>query len=247
MTFSGDYTAWDEYTIVIELWHICLYNVTYLLHYQWRTRVPWHFCKHLKCGEISCDIADHVHVRLHLRIRGPFHERVFHCTVYPKKYAHGFAVLCFVVVMQSFIMSSHEVFIHIHQGCFAGTGAIVRLPQCQWSKPDGYGKISQCITTAKHSKAKTVCIFLGIYCSSNSTEILFCSHPSYRKVIAMKLCTLNESCTVVAYAKFRSVITPYNGIALIPIFHRISITMEIVCEIAPPPPPNTDRTMVTIT
>ena len=85
-------------------------------------------------------------------------------TVYPKKYAHGFVVLCFVVVMQSFIMNSHEVFIHIHQGCFVGTGAIVRLPQCQWSKPDGYGKISQCITTTKHSKAKTVCIFLGIYC-----------------------------------------------------------------------------------
>ena len=88
-------------------------------------------------------------------------------TVYPKKYAHGFVVLCFVVVMQSFIMNSHEVFIHIHQGCFAGTGAIVRLPQCQWSKPDGYGKISQCITTTKHSKAKTVCIFLGIYCRWN--------------------------------------------------------------------------------
>ena len=74
-----------------------------------------------------------------------------------------FVVLCFVVVMQSFIMNSHEVFIHIHQGCFAGTGAIVRLPQCQWNKPDGYGRISQCITTTKHSKAKTVCIFLGIY------------------------------------------------------------------------------------
>ena len=86
-------------------------------------------------------------------------------TVYPKKYAHGFIVLCFVVVMQSFIINSQEVFIHIHQGCFAGTGAIVRLPQCQWSKPDGYGKISQCIITTKHSKAKTVCIFLGIYCN----------------------------------------------------------------------------------
>ena len=80
-------------------------------------------------------------------------------------------MLCFVVVIQSFIMNSHEVFIHIHQGCFAGTGAIVRLPQCQWSKPDGYGKISQCITTTKHSKAKTVCIFLGIYCTFQ------CSNP----------------------------------------------------------------------
>ena len=100
------------------------------------------------------------------------------CTVYPKKYAHGFVVLCFVVVMQSFIMNSHEVFIHIHQGCFAGTGAIVRLPQCQWSKPYGYGKISQCITTTKHSKAKTVCIFLGIYCMttqcSTTDETLKC-------------------------------------------------------------------------
>ena len=92
------------------------------------------------------------------------HIPVMTVTVYPKKYAHGFVVLCFVVVMPSFIMNSHEVFIHIHQGCFAGTGAIVRLPQCQWSKPDVYGKISQCITTTKHSKAKTVCIFLGIYC-----------------------------------------------------------------------------------
>ena len=92
-------------------------------------------------------------------------------TVYPKKYAHGCVVLCFVVVTQSFIMNSHEVFIHIHQGCFAGTGANVRLPQCQWSKPDGYGKISQCITTTKHSKAKTVCIFLGIYCKCKIRHI----------------------------------------------------------------------------
>ena len=93
-------------------------------------------------------------------------------TVYSKKYTHGFVVLCFVVVMQSFIMNSHEVFIHIHQGCFAGTGAIVRLPQCQWSKPDGYGKISQCITTTKHSKAKTLCIFLGIYCICHSLSLV---------------------------------------------------------------------------
>ena len=110
-----------------------------------------------------------------------------HYTVYPKKYAHGFVVLCFVVVMQSFIMNSHEVFIHIHhihhihQGCFAGTGAIDRLPQCQWSKPDGYGKISQCITTTKHSKAKTVCIFLGIYCISKH-DVLWVSTNVFSSV-----------------------------------------------------------------
>ena len=117
---------------------------------------------------------NHVSKRCHRNCEAPtdttsssfqyLREGIFLHTVYPKKYAHGFVVLCFVVVMQSFIMNPHEMFIHIHQGCFAGTGAIVRLPQCQWSKPDGYGKISQCITTTKHSKAKTVCIFIGIYC-----------------------------------------------------------------------------------
>ena len=89
-------------------------------------------------------------------------------------------MLCFVVVMQSFIMNSHEVFIHIHQGCFTGTGAIVRLPQCQWSKPDGYGKISQCITTTKHNKAKTVCIFLGIYCTSKGC---FCPDTFFVNIV----------------------------------------------------------------
>ena len=130
----------------------------YLNQWQPRFKTPyglkdeWNQATHRQFGTIGSRIFN-----LH---------KVLLYTVYPKKYAHGFVVPFFVVVMQSFIMNSHEVFIHIHQGYFAGTGAIVRLPQCQWSKPDGYGKISQCITTTKHSKAKTVCIFLGIYCNS---------------------------------------------------------------------------------
>ena len=131
----------------------------------------------------------HPHRRSHFATRSTITLYLAY-TVYPKKYAHGFDVLCFVVVMQSFIMNSHEVFIHIHQGCFAGTGAIVRLPQCQWSKPDGYGKISQCITTTKHSKAKTVCIFLGIYCSyvvmRCECEHCFISHISFYEALACK-------------------------------------------------------------
>ena len=112
-------------------------------------------------------------------------------TVYPKKYAHDFVVLCFVVVMQSFIMNSHEAFIHIHQGCFAGTGAIVRLPQCQWSKPDEYGKISQCMTPTKHSKAKTVCIFLGIYCTLHVLKIVYPNIKSGYPMLKVVLTCLN--------------------------------------------------------
>ena len=87
-------------------------------------------------------------------------------TVYPKKYAHGFVVLCFVVVMQSFIMNSHHN----------------ELPQCQWSKPDGYGKISQCITTTNHSKTVTVCIFLGVYCSRKSKHAKVCAGNMFNPV-----------------------------------------------------------------
>ena len=119
----------------------------------------WPKCFHLMTSSWIWRL--HTYISMDISSHG---DTMHQNTVYPKKYAHGFVVLCFIVVMQSFIMNSHAVFIHIHQGCFAGFGAIVRLPQCQWSKPDGYAKISQCITTTKHSKAVTVCIFLGIYC-----------------------------------------------------------------------------------
>ena len=138
---------------ILNIWKTCLYTRTWFLSVY-----------NFQCADIVWkQMAPFKRSRMGALI-GRFHTIGEQCTVYPKKYAHGFVVLCFVVVMQSFIMNSHEVFIHIHQGCFAGTGAIVRLPQCQWSKPDGYGKISQCITTTKHSKAKTVYIFFGIYC-----------------------------------------------------------------------------------
>ena len=138
----------------------------------------------------------HVHHDVMTWKRFQHHSRRVNGTVYPKKYAHGFVVLCFVVVTQSFKMNSHEVFIHIHQGCFAGTGAIVRLPQCQWSKPDGYGKISQCITTTKHSKAKTVCIFLGIYCrlfshkGRNADLLRFVWHGHAQAVVQTAGCAM---------------------------------------------------------
>ena len=110
-------------------------------------------------------------------------------------------------------MNSHEVFIHIHQGCFAGTGAIVRLPQCQRSKPDGYGKISQCITTTKHSKAKTVCIFLGIYCNVGSGK----GTPSGNKTFLSQGCA--RCMSPYGFSRSQCVSTPYNSW-----FIKISLT-----------------------
>ena len=129
-------------------------------------------------------------------------------------------------------MNSHEVFIHIHQGCFAGTGAIVRLPQCQWSKPDGYGKISQCITTTKHSKAKTVCIFLGIYCNSPDKQgfktaiakmeeslLISFQYRSYKSGIANSLCS--------QIRQRLHIITPPSKVSLLHIFYCESFSSNI--------------------
>ena len=65
---------------------------------------------------------------------------IFSFTDYIINYAHGFAGLCIVAYHQS-LMDARDEFTHIFQGCFTGTGAIVRLPQCQWSYPDHYGDV----------------------------------------------------------------------------------------------------------
>ena len=82
-------------------------------------------------------------------------------TVYPKKYAYGFVVLCFVVVMQSFIMYSHELFIHIHQGCFAGTGAIVRCHSASEVSLMDMGKSVNVWPQQSTAKQKPCAYFLG--------------------------------------------------------------------------------------
>ena len=87
------------------------------------------------------------------------HERIFlSSVVYPIKYRHG--LFCCVVVCCGFILpiffrvtsvalgpsynwpstSKATYGTHILQCCFTGTGAIKRLPQCQWSNPEEYGK-----------------------------------------------------------------------------------------------------------
>ena len=53
--------------------------------------------------------------------------------LYPIKHLHSTAFVS--VVME---VDSCDLFTHILQGYFTGTGAITWLPQCQWSNPEGY-------------------------------------------------------------------------------------------------------------
>ena len=57
-------------------------------------------------------------------------------------------------------------------------------------------------------------------------EILFYSHPSYRKGMAMKFCTWHDSCAVMTCTQFFSDKIPHFRVTLKWIFVRIVITME---------------------
>ena len=65
---------------------------------------------------------------------------------------------------QSISYGSCNAFNHILQGCFTGTGAIIWLPQCQWSNPEGY----EWNLVPKHNKAQQ-----GINHAHNSWDLLY--------------------------------------------------------------------------
>ena len=58
-------------------------------------------------------------------------------------------LLCFVLLWlyNEFLVDLCVQFIHILQGCFTDTGAIMWLPQCQWSNPEYMGEVNQQPTT----------------------------------------------------------------------------------------------------
>ena len=64
------------------------------------------------------------------------------------------------------------------------------------------------------------------HCNWNSMEISFCFHPSCSELIVIRFCKWHDSCAVMACTKFCSIMIPYNGVTLKPIFHPIWITME---------------------
>ena len=48
-----------------------------------------------------------------------------------------------------FVVNSCNLFTHILQGSFTGTGTIIWLSQCQWSNPEGYGYIHHDVRLVK--------------------------------------------------------------------------------------------------
>ena len=92
-------------------------------------------------------------------------------TVYPKKYAHGFCWLCFVVVIHWLIFPYPSGLLHWHCGNRI-------LPSASKATLMNMGKYFMWMHYERlhnHNKTKhnkTVCIFLWIYCSCRNSCVL---------------------------------------------------------------------------
>ena len=78
----------------------------------------------------------------------------------------GFAVFCCVLILIDFT--------HILQGYFTGTGAIVWLPQCQWSNPEGYDLMDHMNSQPKYNKTKPCAELINGYWMHMVDFALFC-------------------------------------------------------------------------
>ena len=83
------------------------------------------------------------------------------CTVYPKKYAHGFALLCFVVVIHWLIFPYPSGLLHWHCGNLTIAPVPAKQPWWIWINTSCEFIMNDCITTTKQSTTKPCAYFLG--------------------------------------------------------------------------------------
>ena len=94
------------------------------------------------------------------------------CTVYPKKYAHGF---CFAVLCCGYTLTDFPISIRLTSLALWQSNDCPSASKATLMNMDKYFMWSHYEWLHNHNKAKhnkTVCIFLGIYCSIE--EVLHC-------------------------------------------------------------------------
>ena len=81
--------------------------------------------------------------------------------VYPKKYAHGFSLLCFVVVIHWLIFPYPSGLLHWHCGNLTIAPVPAKQPWWIWINTLCEFILNDCITTTKQSTTKPCAYFLG--------------------------------------------------------------------------------------
>ena len=96
--------------------------------------------------------------------RYPTNTNVHRCTVYPKKYAHGF---CFAVLCCGYTLTDFPISIRLTSLALWQSNDCPSASKAALMNMDKYFMWIHYERLHNHSKAKhneTVCIFLGIYC-----------------------------------------------------------------------------------
>ena len=98
------------------------------------------------------------------------------CTVYPKKYAHGF---CFAVLCCGYTLTDFPISIRLTSLALWQSNDCPSASKATLMNMDKYFMWIHYERLRNHNKAKhnkTVCIFLGIYCTGIKP---FRQHPNY--------------------------------------------------------------------
>ena len=100
-------------------------------------------------------------------------------TVYPKKYAHGF---CFAVLCCGYSLTDFPISLRLTSLALWQSNACPSASKATLMNMDKYFMWIHYEQLHNHNKSKhskTVCIFLGIYCSYGSCACRMCSSNSF--------------------------------------------------------------------
>ena len=106
-----------------------------------------------------------------------------HCTVYPKKYAHGF---CFAVLCCGYTLTDYPISIRLTSLALWQSNDCPSASKATLMNMDKYFMWIHYERLHNHNKAKqnkTVCIFLGIYCIKRDVIVLGIVISVYTDVI----------------------------------------------------------------
>ena len=100
-----------------------------------------------------------------------YHGAEYRTTVYPKKYAHGF---CFAVLCCGYTLTDFPISMRLTSLALWQSNDCPSASKATLMNMDKYFMWIHYERLHNHNKAKhnkTVCIFLGIYCSSNLNKV----------------------------------------------------------------------------
>ena len=157
-------TVIPKYRVAFHAWSLSMINVSNMKCLS-RTKLNAKFINHIhdaRAPEVNCNI----------------------CTVYPKKYAHGF---CFAVLCCGYTLTDFPISIRLTSLALWQSNDCPSASKATLMDMDKYLMWIHYERLHNHNKAKhikTVCIFLGIYCTYRKMNCCYSRYAHIEHEIA---------------------------------------------------------------